>query len=181
MGRKPADASHPDGYGKYETAGEVLLGLSLLGTGFSVIVGASAKLVGAVAAAAASSSSSAKTIMVPGIPALFVAALSVLSKEWLYRITKQVGEELSCPILIANAWHHRSDAWSSVLALASIGLTISKLPGMILADSVAGVLVGLMISKMGYEVMEDSARQLLATTNADQTDDALALAENERM
>jgi hypothetical protein len=90
--------------------------------------------------AAASSSDAVATatvmalsIPVPRPPALIMAALSIISNEWLFRITKTVGESLNSQVVIANAWHHRSDAYSSVLALVSIGLAIT-VPGMVAAD-----------------------------------------------
>ena len=72
--------------------------------------------------------------------ALIMAALSITSKEWLYRITRTVGEELNSQVVIANAWHHRSDAYSSILALGSIFLAMT-VPGMAAADAAAGLLV----------------------------------------
>ena len=79
-------------------------------------------------------------VTLPTWPALIMAAISITSKEWLYRITRRVGEELNSQVVIANAWHHRSDAYSSVLALGSIGLAMA-VPGFAFADAAAGLLV----------------------------------------
>ena len=76
-------------------------------------------------------------IQVPSWPALLLAGTSIISKEWLYRVTKRVGVLLNSQILIANAWHHRSDAFSSVLSLVSIAIAIT-MPGLLIADSAAG-------------------------------------------
>ena len=92
----------------------------------------------AVGAGAASAVGVVKTgIQIPSWPALLLAGTSIISKEWLYRVTKRVGVLLNSQILIANAWHHRSDAFSSVLSLVSIAIAIT-MPGLLIADSAAG-------------------------------------------
>ena len=91
---------------------------------------------------------SAASTAVPGFAALVTAALSIVSKEWLYRITRVVGERIRSPVIIANAWHHRSDAYSSVLALGSIGLA-RYVPGLLFADAAAGLFVAAMICATG--------------------------------
>jgi len=163
IGRMPSDASHPNGYVKYEAIGSLILSLTLLGTGLSVGAGASKNifqlLVPAGGSTAASVATAASTAKAPGVAALFVAFLSVASKEWLYRITKKVGDDLNSTVLVANAKHHRSDAFSSVLAMGSIGLAMS-IPGMLVADSVGGLFVACMIGKMGVEIMTDSIKLL---------------------
>lgn len=101
----------------------------------------------------------AESIKLPSWPALVLAAISIGSKEWLYWVTKRVGETLNSQILIANAWHHRSDAFSSVLSLFSIAAAI-YLPGCLVADPAAGMLVAGMISLTGIEVLMESVKQL---------------------
>lgn len=88
-----------------------------------------------------------------------MAFLSIVSKEWLYRITRRVGEEINSQVVIANAWHHRSDAYSSILAMGSIGLAMS-IPGMAFADAAAGLLVAGMICMTGAEIMGEAVKQL---------------------
>ena len=105
-------------------------------------------------------------ITVPRPPALLMAGISIISKEWLYRITKRVGDKLNSQVVIANAWHHRSDAYSSVLALLSIGLAIA-VPGMVAADALAGILVAGMIGMTGIDILSESVQQLSDTTSAE--------------
>ena len=93
-----------------------------------------------------------------------MAGLSILSKEWLYRITMKVGEALNSQVVIANAWHHRSDAYSSILALVSIGLVMS-VPGLLAADAAAGILVAGMICMTGAEIFGESVKQLTDTND----------------
>ncbi|KAL3930420.1 MAG: hypothetical protein SGARI_004491 [Bacillariaceae sp.] len=96
-------------------------------------------------------------LTVPGPLALVMAALSILSKEWLFRVTHAVGEKLNSPVVIANAWHHRSDAYSSILALLSIAWAMAGFPA---ADAAAGMLVAGMIAMTGGDIMVESIKQL---------------------
>jgi hypothetical protein len=123
VARLPPDDDHPYGHYKFEAIGSLFLSLTLLMTGVSVglhsqkellIILRSSGIIGAKETVAAAA------LTVPGPLALVMAALSILSKEWLFRVTKVVGEKLNSPVVIANAWHHRSDAYSSILALLSI-------------------------------------------------------------
>ena len=177
IARLPPDDDHPYGHGKFESVGSLFLSLTLLGTGLSVGISSymkfirvmhNTKLMGGGAAAAATA---AKLIVeLPKWPALLMAGLSIVSKEWLYRITRRVGEELNSQVIIANAWHHRSDAYSSVLALISIGLAMT-VPGFLAADPAAGILVAGMIAMTGAEILGESVKQLTDATTA--TDEEL--------
>jgi divalent metal cation (Fe/Co/Zn/Cd) transporter len=104
-----------------------------------------------------------------------MAFLSVISKEWLFRITRNVGERLNSQVVIANAWHHRSDAYSSVLALVSIGLAM-YVPGLLFADAAAGIFVAAMIVMTGAEIMGESIKQLTDTSNEELVQKVTALA-----
>lgn len=75
---------------------------------------------------AALSGATVAAVAAPGPLALVMAGLSIFSKEWLFRVTKVVGEKLNSPVVIANAWHHRSDAYSSILALLSIAWSMVR-------------------------------------------------------
>jgi divalent metal cation (Fe/Co/Zn/Cd) transporter len=118
----------------------------------------------AAAVAGTAATAAAAAVQIPTWPALLLAAISIASKEWLYRITKRVGEAMNSQILIANAWHHRSDAFSSVLSLLSIAAAI-MLPGFLILDSAAGMFVAGMICLTGLEVMFESVKQLTDTSD----------------
>lgn len=105
-----------------------------------------------------------RPVATPSWPALALAALSIGSKEWLFRITRRVGQALNSPILVANAWHHRSDAFSSVLSLVSIAVAI-LVPGWLAVDSAAGILVAGMICLTGAEILFESVKQLTDTSD----------------
>ena len=112
----------------------------------------------------ASQIQAATTVILPSWPALLLAALSIAAKEWLFKVTKKVGDALNSQVIIANAWHHRSDAFSSVLSMASIGMAIF-LPGLLVADSAAGILIAGMICMTGMEILLESVKQLTDTSD----------------
>lgn len=159
----PPDEDHPYGHAKFEAIGSLFLALTLLGTGISVGVVSNKKLIEIISLQNSGKAASLAS-QIPKLPALFMAAVSIFSKEWLFRITKNVGEELNSQVVIANAWHHRSDAYSSILALASIGMAIF-IPGFLAADAAAGMLVAGMICMTGAEIMGESIKQLTDTSN----------------
>lgn len=158
IARLPPDEDHPYGHGKFEAVGALFLALTLLGTGLSVGAVSNGKLL-EIIRLQKSGVSMATVVQIPKFPALIMAFLSIVSKEWLYRITRTVGEDLNSQVVLANAWHHRSDAYSSILALISIALAMT-VPGMQAADSAAGLLVGGMICLTGAEIMGEAVKQL---------------------
>lgn len=119
-------------------------------------------LVEIVSIQATASTVSAIPPPIPTFPALIMAAISIVSKEWLFRVTRTVGERINSQVVIANAWHHRSDAYSSILALFSIGLAMV---GLLAADAAAGILVAGMICMTGAEILGESVKQLTDTTD----------------
>lgn len=160
VARLPPDDDHPYGHGKFESVGSLFLSLTLLGTGISVGASSYVKFLRVLGAQRAGGiAAAAELVDVPTWPALLMAGASIASKEWLYRITRDVGLKLNSQVVIANAWHHRSDAYSSVLALISIGLAMA-VPGFLAADPFAGMLVAGMIAMTGAEIMGESVKQL---------------------
>ena len=113
----------------------------------------------------------------PSWPALLLAASSIGAKEWLFRITKRVGDALNSQVVIANAWHHRSDAFSSVLSLISIGVAI-LFPSLLIADSAAGIFVAGMICVTGFEILFESVKQLTDTSDDDLSSEVETIAKN---
>ena len=165
IGRLPPDDDHPYGHGKFEAMGSLFLAMTLLATGVGVGAASGQKLMEIVAAQRSGGAALTALVQsIPTAPALVMAGLSILSKEWLYRITKKVGEALNSQVVIANAWHHRSDAYSSILALVSIGLAMS-VPGLLAADAAAGILVAGMICMTGAEIFGESVKQLTDTND----------------
>ena len=167
IGRLPPDDDHPYGHGKFETMGSLFLAMTLLATGVSVGASSAHKLAEIIAVQRSGGMAvGALAQKVPTAPALVMAGLSIISKEWLYRITRKVGEALNSQVVLANAWHHRSDAYSSVLALVSIGLAMT-FPSLVAADAAAGILVAGMICMTGAEIFGESVKQLTDTNDED--------------
>jgi cation diffusion facilitator family transporter len=161
VARLPPDQDHPYGHGKFEAVGSLFLSLTLIGTGIGVGIMANNKLLEIVAM---QRRGIAFTHQIPSFPALAMALISVVSKEWLFRVTRVVGQRLQSQVVIANAWHHRSDAYSSILATASIGLAM-YVPGLLFIDAAAGLFVAAMIGMTGMEILGESVKQLTDTSN----------------
>jgi len=133
LGRRKADADHPYGHGRYETlAGGIVAGALIVVGAFIAWEGVSALYRGVHS--------------FPGPAVIGIAVLSIASKEWLYRRTVHIARDVGSAALEANAWHHRSDALSSVAVLAG---GIGGLAGWGHADQLAGLLVGLMVITAG--------------------------------
>jgi cation diffusion facilitator family transporter len=161
VARLPPDQDHPYGHGKFEAVGSLFLSLTLIGTGIGVGAMANNNLLDILARQRRG------TILahqIPSLPALIMALVSVLSKEWLFRVTRSVGQRIQSQVVIANAWHHRSDAYSSILAFASIGVAMS-IPGLVFVDAAAGLFVAAMIGMTGMEILGESVKQLTDTSN----------------
>ena len=152
VARLPPDDDHPYGHSKFESLGSLFLSFTLLATGVGVGAMANKQLIQLLSGKVAK-----EAVRLPGPLALVMAGISIASKEWLYRITKVVGERLNSPVVIANAWHHRSDAYSSVLALLSIAWAMTGFPA---ADAAAGMLVAGMICMTGADILSESISQL---------------------
>ena len=146
LGSREADHDHPYGHRRFETMATVLLGLGL------VVVA------GGIAWDAAERLMEPSKLLVPNKETLGIAAVSILANEWLFHYTKRVGELTRSKLLLANAWHHRSDAFSSVVVLIGIGAVLMGYP---FADSVAAALVALMIAKMGVTLVMESINELV--------------------
>ena len=112
IGARPQDASHDYGHGKFETLATLFVALALVGAAIGIIVSGSVKIARWL---------NGETLETPGLLALWAALLSILVKEILYRYTVAKGKALDSPAVVANAWHHRSDALSSIGAAVGIG------------------------------------------------------------
>lgn len=145
ISKTPPDQDHPYGHGKAESIATIILGLILIITGVFLIKDAVISIIN-------------NQIAVPGTLVLWVAALSILVKELLYRYTVKIGKEINSKGLIADAHHHRSDALSSVAAL--IGAAGARL-GYPILDPVAGLVVSSLIIKVGVEILLDAIDDLM--------------------
>ena len=151
LSAKPQDQSHDYGHGKFETFATFIIGLALVVAAVGIIVAAVLKVVRWAQGA---------TLEAPGILALWAALLSILVKEVLFRYTAIRGKALESQALVANAWHHRSDALSSIGAAAGIGGAILLGSRWTVLDPVASILVGLMLMKVAYDLLKASVDEL---------------------
>lgn len=148
---KPQDTSHDYGHGKFETIASFLIGLALVAAATGIVVTGALKLLAWWGGAELES---------PGWIALWAAVLSVVIKELLYQYTARRGRKLDSQVMIANAWHHRSDALSSVGAAVGIGLALWLGQHWAVFDPLASVVVGLMLMRVAYKLLKTSIGEL---------------------
>ena len=158
LARKPADDDHPYGHGRFETVGTLTVSGLVSLSGLAIGLHSYDAL---MALAAAAPAVSVDASAVPMGVAAGVAASSILAKEGLFQQTKLVAQRTRSDTLLANAWHHRSDALSSVVALGGVGGTIIGLP---LLDPLAGLVVGGLVVRTGLEMGWDSIKVLRIAT-----------------
>lgn len=158
---KPQDASHDYGHGKFETIATFLVGLALMMAAVGIIVPGVQKLIlwwnGADLAA-------------PGWIALWAALVSIAVKELLYQMTVRKGKALNSQLMVANAWHHRSDALSSVGAAIGIGGAIWLGQRWTMLDPLASVVVGLMLIKVVWDLLKTSMNELTEGSLSEETE-----------
>lgn len=152
LSSKPEDSDHDYGHGKYETLASVLIGVALLVVGVGLCYGGCDKIVAAI---------NGQQLQQPGVIALVAALASIGLKEWAYRFTAQVGRQLQSPAVVANAWHHRSDALSSIGTAVGIGGAICLGSRWAVFDPIAAVVVSLFIIRTAYKLMEQALGELL--------------------
>ncbi|MGM0596976.1 MAG: cation diffusion facilitator family transporter [Myxococcota bacterium] len=150
----PADDSHPYGHGRIETLVNIFIGVLILTVG----IGIGWNSLKAV--------SLDKNLHPPGWSALFVALLSVFVKEILYRWNARWGTKLRSRALIANGWHHRSDALSS-LPVAVAVVAGHLFPGLVYLDQIAAMIVAIMIIHASWGIMSPSFKELLESRESE--------------
>ena len=148
---KPQDKDHDYGHGKYETFASFIIGLALMAAATGIIVSGVAKLI---------DWAGGKQLPAPGWLALAAAIISILVKEILYRYTVIRGKKLDSQALVANAWHHRSDALSSIGTTVGIGGAILLGQRWTVLDPLASVVVGGMLVKVSIGLLRTSVGEL---------------------
>ncbi len=147
-GKKAADEEHPYGHARIETAVTLILGIVLFGVGAGIAVSAGLRLFTATA------------FVIPAAMTLWTATATLAVKEALYHYTLRAAKRYNSSMLRANAWHHRSDALSSLIVAAGIG---GSLLGFAYLDSIAAVIVALMVAKVGVELSRQALTELIDT------------------
>lgn len=156
---KPEDKDHDYGHGKYETLATTIIGLALA----AVAVG-----LGWTAVESMLFWYGGGSLPAPGMLALWAAVVSIVLKELVYRYTVHRGKTLNSPALQANAWHHRSDALSSLGTLAGIGGAILLGNRWTVLDPIAGFVVSLFILRVAWKLLKGSFNELLEASLPDE-------------
>lgn len=149
---KKNDRDHEYGHGKFETLATLIVSLILLAVGAIFLADGIGSIVSVL---------SGGTISRPGYVALAAAAVSIVSKEWLYRYTVRVGRQVESPVMVANAWHHRSDALSSIASFLGIGGAILLGDRWTLLDPLASCGISIAIVVVAVKMAGPSLNELL--------------------
>ena len=156
---KPQDESHDYGHGKFETIATFFIGLALVAAATGIILAGILSLVEWFQGA---------QLEAPSMLALWAALLSIVVKEILFHYTVHCGKRLNSQAMIANAWHHRSDALSSIAAAIGIGCAILLGDRWTVMDPVASVIVGFVLMNVAIKLLRTSINELTESSlNAD--------------
>lgn len=151
ISKKASDSSHPYGHERLESIASLFLGAVLLITGIGIgKVGIENIL-----------SRNYETLAIPSAIALVAAVISIVGKEAMYWYTRYYAKQINSSAFMADAWHHRSDAFSSIGSLIGIAGAMMGFP---VLDSVASVVICLFIVKVSYDIMKDAVTKLLDTS-----------------
>ncbi len=148
LSNKQSDNEHPYGHERFECIASIILAALLLVTGIGIgKTGLKTILSG-----------NYETLKAPGLLALIAAVVSIIVKEWMYQITRSTAKKINSGALMADAWHHRSDALSSIGAF--IGILGARM-GIMVLDSVASVVICIFIAKAAYDVFMDATNKMV--------------------
>lgn len=162
-GRK-YDKRHPYGHGKFETFASLLVAMALAAVGIGLLIDGVERICLVLKGG---------ELEGPHMIALWAAVISILVKEVLYRYTVAVGRRISSSVVIANAWHHRSDAFSSVATALGIGGAIFLGESWRVLDPLVGVVVSLFIVKVAVDIALPVIRELLETSLPQQVEEEI--------
>ena len=148
LSKRPADRQHPYGHERLESLASIALGLILFATGVGI----------GKAGLETVFSGDHEALSAPGVIALVAAVVSIVAKEGMFRYTMHYAKVLNSPAFRADAWHHRSDAFSSVGSLIGIGGAMLGFP---VLDSVASVVICLFILKVAFDIVRDAVQNTM--------------------
>lgn len=164
LGSKPTDRDHDYGHGKYETLASAIIGVSLLVVGMMICYSGVTKTYHAMCG---------EPLQQPGFIALAAAVASVVLKEWAYRFTVRVGRRCHSEAVVANAWHHRSDALSSVGTTVGIGGAIILGEKWAVLDQLTAIVVSFFIMKAAWSVLSKAVDELTDGSLPKETEDEI--------
>lgn len=160
-----SDKNHDFGHGKFETLATLAVSILLALVGVKMLVGSVSNIKAVL---------SGEELEVPGMIALAVAALSIIVKEVLFQWTYRVGKKVQSPLMKANAWHHRSDALSSVGALLGIGLSIFLGGKWLIMDPLVGGVISVVIVFVAVKMALPSLSQLTDASLPDSVENQIS-------
>ena len=158
LGNKPKDKDHDYGHGKYETLATAIIGVSLFVVGVMICYSGITKTYRAICG---------EVLQQPGIVALVAAIISIVLKEWAYQFTVRVGKKCQSEAVVANAWHHRSDALSSIGTMFGIGGAILLGKEWAVLDPIAAIVVSIFIVKAAWGLVLQSVKELTDASLSD--------------
>lgn len=164
--QKPPDREHPYGHGKSENVATLIVAILLVVVGFEIMYNSIASIW------------TAPADEVPSMLVLYIIIFSLVVKEVLFQYKYRLGRKINSPALVADAWHHRSDAISSAVALAGVGITMIgghyDIPYLIYFDPIAGAVIAIIIMYMGFQLAKEAVSMTLEVVlNEDETRDMM--------
>lgn len=164
ISNKPQDKSHDYGHGKYETLAQTIIGLALMAVAIGIIVKGALKI---------SDWANGQMLEAPGMLAFWAAIVSIVLKEGVYRYSIIKARKLNSKAVEANAWHHRSDALSSIGTGIGIGGAIFLGERWTILDPIASVVVGAFIVKVAFDLLKNGIGDLMEQSLPDQVEDEI--------
>ena len=164
ISNKPQDKSHDYGHGKYETLALTLIGIALMAVAIGIIVKGAMKI---------AVWTNGETLEAPGMLAFWAAIVSIALKEAVYRYSIIKAKELNSKAVEANAWHHRSDALSSIGTAVGIGGAIFLGQRWTILDPIASVVVGAFIVKVAFDLLKNGIGDLMEQSLPDQVENEI--------
>lgn len=160
---KESDRDHEYGHERMECIAAIILSGLLLATGIGIGISGVQNII---------KSTQGEEILIPGRLALFAALLSIAVKEWMFRYTKTAANQIKSAALMADAWHHRSDALSSIGAF--VGILGSRM-GLPILDSVASIVICILIGKASIDIFRDAADKMVDRSCDPETENKMRL------
>lgn len=164
LSTKPADQDHDYGHGKYETIATSIIGMALVVVAVMLAWDGTEKIIQII---------QGKDLESPGVIALVAAITSIMLKEWVFRITRKVALEVSSQALEANAWHHRSDAFSSIGTAIGIGGAVILGHSWVILDPLAAIIVSVLIFITAFRLLRQASGELLEESLPRETEDRI--------
>lgn len=164
LSTKPADHDHDYGHGKYETVATSIIGMALVIVAVMLGWNGVEKIIYVI---------QGQKLESPGVIALVAAVVSILLKEWVFRVTLKVAQEVNSQALEANAWHHRSDALSSIGTAIGIGGAVLLGDSWSVLDPLAAVVVSVIIFITAFRLLRQASGELLEESLPKETEDKI--------